>query len=801
MKKLSALAAAILCCISASAQVRIFGSITDRNTKEPLSYVNVAVYQAGSDSPLTGGFTDDDGRFTLYAPEGSYFLKATFLGYRDIEKAFSISDEDANKNLGRLVMSEDSKTIEEIEVVGQTSGMRLDIDKKVFSADQNLLSEGATASELLQNIPSVDVDTEGNVSLRNSSSVELWINGKPSGLSDTDKGEFLEMIPAESIESVELITNPSSKYDPEGNAGIINIVLKRSKKAGYYGNVSAGLQYRQGSPYPGGNLGANFAYSRDKIDLTLNANIRSRRHDRSNATYRESYAAAGDTTFMNSETHRANDRLNAFLKLGLTYHIDALNDLDFSTFGTIGQNWNSNNISYRYRYPGGDSARSRNTTGEGLMGFYSASLKYTHFFVKNVHELSFSADYFMRRRNTLNNYETRGNDPADYLFQRQTQNESGDTFSHQGDYFKLFGKDHKLEAGYKLNLAWTDSKDRTYDTEALVENGELYNPFSYFEQIYSLYANYAGKFDWFSFQAGLRGEETITRAISREDRTDRHYFKLFPSVYFSFALPKNNEIQLNYTRRIQRPRGRRINSYIDRTDPSNISYGNPLLMPEIGNVAEINYMKTWDRHTLTLGLFYRYTQDVIQQVSRLNAETDVMGTTYANITHSQNAGAEIIAKNRLFRNYLDLTTSVSAYYYQLGSNEEYDIAGSESFSWNARINANVKIVSWLSAQVNAYYNSPTIVAQGTRDHSYGIDLGLRASFLDKSLTVSFTVRDLLNSRRYNSLSTTYGSNFYQENVNTTIGRSFRLNISYNFGNMKKRFKQDRTSEEMTEEEY
>jgi hypothetical protein len=222
-------------------------------------------------------------------------------------------------------------------------------------------------------------------------------------------------------------------------------------------------------------------------------------------------------------------------------------------------------------------------------------------------------------------------------------------------------------------------------------------------------------------------------------------------------------------------------------------------MPEFANSVEINYLKNWERHTLSVGLFYRYTENVIQSVKRLT-DLGIMENTYENITYSQNAGAEIVAKNRLFNNYLDLTTSLSAYYYQLGANEEWDVAETNSFSWNARINANVKIISNLSAQITAYYNSPRIVAQGTVGDNYAMDLGLRANFLNKTLSLSLSVRDVLDSRTHTQ-NITWGENFYQENVNTTCGRSYRLTLTYNFGNMKakKQKKNENTNEDSGED--
>jgi len=435
------------------------------------------------------------------------------------------------------------------------------------------------------------------------------------------------------------------------------------------------------------------------------------------------------------------------------------------------------------------------------MGFYNVALDYRHQFEKDTHEISANLNYFGRQRNSNSSYLTKESGDINPLrtYELQTLNESNNSASVQVDYFNKFTKNSKFEAGLKGSLNFTESIDKTFDSiyidNTLIEDITKSNPFYYSEQIYAAYATYGNKFDWFSFQLGVRAEETITKANDLQ----RSYFQAFPSVYLSFELPKDNEIQVNYTRRINRPRGRRINNYIDRSDPTNISFGNPLLMPEFANSVEINYLKNWERHTLSVGLFYRYTENVIQSVKRLT-DLGIMENTYENITYSQNAGAEIVAKNRLFNNYLDLTTSLSAYYYQLGANEEWDVVETNSFSWNARINANVKIISNLSAQITAYYNSPRIVAQGTVGDNYAMDLGLRANFLNKTLSLSLSVRDVLDSRTHTQ-NITWGENFYQENANTTCGRSYRLTLTYNFGNMKakKQKKNENTNEDSGED--
>lgn len=761
--------------------LKISGTLIDKNSNEPFAYVNTALHQQSNNQLVTGALSDMDGKFELYAPAGKYTLTITFVGYKTVNKPITLSEEHPHVRLGKIILEEDTQLIKEIEVVGQKSAMQLDIDKKVFNVSDNILAEGASATDILENIPSVEVDTEGNVSLRNNSSVEIWINGKPSGLSDTDKGQVLEMLPAETIEKVELITNPSAKYNPEGSVGIINIVMKESHKGGYFGSVSAGTNYQEGNDYPGGNLGLNFNYNQGKWDFFLNAS--GRHHLRTNSSYnnRTSFDAGKDTTYLNQTSNNINRFYNGFLRTGFTYRIDKQNEIGMSAFGAYNHFDRSSLLHYTSLDQNKDTTATRNRTSNsmGYMAFYNGTIDYKHKFVADKEEITANLNYFGSCRSNNSDYhnwhDTDGNITQTSEF--QSQNSFRHSASAQVDYFNKFTPNSKFEVGGKASFDYRNSLDQSFD-ENHIEIAERNNPWLYIEQIYALYASYGNKIKWFGFQVGVRGEETVIDA----NNITRSYFQLFPSAYLSFQLPAANEIQANYTRRINRPRGQQLNSYVDRTDPTNVTYGNPWLMPEFSNNVELNYLKTWDLHTLSAGLYYSYTENVIQRVSKLN-EAGVMENTYENINYSHNAGVELIAKNRLFKNYLDLTTSITGYYYCLGENKEYNIARNENFSWNARINANVKILSNLSAQVTAYYNAPRLVAQGTVDHRYGLNAGIKASFLNKALSVNFTVNDILNSRS-NSLRTNYSDNFYQESANTSVGRSYRLSLSYNFGNMR-----------------
>ena len=796
--------------VAIAGNMTVSGRILDGTTNQPFDFVNVALYKQGSSEPVTGGFSDADGMFELHAEDGKYTFKATFLGYTTYSKDVASTPVLKHIRIGTVKLTEDAKQIAEVEVIGQGSSMKLDIDKRVFNVDQSIVGDGASAAEILENIPSVDVDTEGNVSLRNSSSVEIWINGKPSGLTDTDKGQILEMLPADAIKSVEVITNPSAKYNPEGNAGIINIVMKEGGQRGYFGSVTAGAIYREGSPYPGGQAGLNFTYNESKWSFNLNSNLRYNRRDRGSHLDRKNFTDL-ETTYLKQDSKSAFHRLNGFLRAGFNYNITTVDEIGVTAYGMMGGTRNKGNINYTDldAEQTVTKTRERITGTDGLIAFYDITANYKHSFIKDIHDISASVNYNGQIRNSESRYFTNAYQPDltpipdAKVRQRQTLDSKANNASAQIDYMNKVAKDHKIEAGLKADIKFSDSYDHTYDS-IFIKNREeedlsKYNPFNYSEQVYAAYINYAAKFNWFSLQVGLRCEETITNAKSIKDDFHRSYFQPFPSVYLGFDLGKSNTLQLSYTRRINRPRGNRINSFVDRSDPSNLRHGNPWLMPEFGNVVELNYLKDWEMHSLSASLFYNYTENVIQQVSRL-ITTNVMETTYENITHSQNAGAEIVAKNRLFKNYLDLTTTISAYYYQLGANEQYNIKRTDSFSWNARINANVKIISNLSAQVSAYYSSPRIVAQGTVDQSYGMDLGIKANFLKKKLSISFTVKDVLDSRKKGH-TITESTNFHQESYRTSCDRSYRLTLTYNFGDMKSKSKEKKDGDRNDNDDF
>ena len=818
-KKMSLLLTGMLLCLAPDIKGnetdgRIKGIVMDGELGGPLEFVTVQVKAKGSDKILQGAVTGSEGNYSIGGlKKGEYVVTFSYIGYEEVSKNISISSDNQILSLGELTLAEDANQLGEVEVVAKRPQMRFEIDRKVFDATQDIAAEGGSASDLLSNIPSVEVDNEGSVSLRGNSSVTIWINGKASGLTADNQADILDMMPAGDIKQVEVITNPSARYSPEGTAGIINIILKDDRKPGYYGSVKVGADTDGGYQASG-----NINYSSSKVDAYANLNYRNREFKGGGITSRLNTT---DNSFLDQTNDSKRQYNNWFGRFGATWHITKSDDLAFNVTGMTGGGDNSENIHYNSI----DSQKNtiytsdRITNGDSDMKMYNLELNYVHKFSENSNiDLMVSNNQWRRDGMNIFRQSTVYTDPsqtANPLYQTQENDIKDKTWEVQADYTNKISDMARIEAGYKGTFQRNASPVDTYTgttAEDIRQDESLYNRFLYNQDVHALYMTYGGKWDKLSYQAGLRGEywRVDTRSLDFDqefngkasETFEKDYFKLFPSAFISYALPKNNELQVNYTRRLRRPWGGQLNSFRNISDASNISFGNPELTPEYSHSFELNYIKSWESgHTLSLSGYYRSTDDVIQRIRFLNMEDNVMYTTSENVAKSQASGLEIVGKDKLFK-ILDLTTTVNLYYSKLDGfsylpqGAETPVIGDtdESFAWNVRMIANFSLPWGVSLQGTGNYNSKQLMAQGHREPNYSVDLGLRKSFLSDKLTLSINARDLLDSRKFRTV--TAGDGFWQDSENWRGGRRVGFTLTYNFGNMnKKKDKSKSRSEE------
>lgn len=793
--------------------INLTGTLKDAESGEAVPYASIALKQGNK--VLRGTMSNDAGAWEIVdVKPGDYSVEASLMGYVPATKQFRLSGKNKSVNLGTLTLSQDSKQLQEVEVVAQGSQARFEIDKKVFSVDQSIAAAGGDATEVLQGIPSVEVDPDGEISLRNSSSVEIWINGKPSGLDEENRAQVLEQMPAENIQSIEVITNPSAKYSPEGSSGIINIVLKKERKAGFYGSVNGGLNHDAHSDRVGGKLGTTLNFNVGKWDGNFNA------------TYRDNYRGdnfSSTRTFLNSDATPTSlllqDRFTRNRRQGfnvgsqLSYRLADNHSLSLTANFSDRDNDHYRSLDYERRDAATQSVTqsyNRISSGYNDQRFINTSLDHTW----NIDTLGTSLISSFSYSNYYSNKNYNYLQAASALDQNQISHNNNNTYEFKSD-FSRHRRKTIWEAGvnYKYvnrhNLSNVENRTGAF----YLTNPALRNDYHYSEALYAGYLSFGSRYHGFSYSLGLRGEYiSISNSTNDVSNPDKGYFEPFPTIFVSYALPADQEVQFNYTRRINRPRGHNLNSYRDLSDSSNISFGNPDLNPEFVSAFELNYIKQWEQHTFSASLYYHHTSDVIQRFQFL-ATTPAADTTlyssYLNLTRRNRVGAELVSKNTITR-WFNLTTTLNLYYDQLddcdftppatmliGSltplSPSIHLNGDEDFSWTVKALANLMFTRTFSGQLTANYNSEKIIAQGTQDGFFTLDLGLRKTFFNKRLSTSFTVRDLLYTRKI--VQRTSSEGYTQISTRRPFGPRFRLNLAYNFGNNKSKRRGSKRSDD------
>lgn len=834
MKKIVLLFLTVMMCASAAmAQGVLKGKVLDKSNSEALGFVSVVVTQKGSTKMVAGATSDVDGNFTINNLKyGTYTMTLSFVGYKDVKREFTLTAQDKRKSYAAIYMSEDAHLLNEVQVTGQRSTMKLEVDRKVFDVASNIANVGETASEVLDNIPSVEVDNDGNVSLRGNSSVEVWINGRSAGLTSDNMGQVLQQIPSETIDHIEVLDNPSAKFSAEGSSGIINIVLKKDRKAGYYGSVQAGADTRAGA-----NAGVNFNYSSSKWDAFVNVGYRHRENTGQSISEQRN-TKTGDYVNQNSDSRNLGN--NLFTRAGITYRLTD-ND-EFALTGMLmkgkRKSWNTAPYYYGNVTNGVDVPTHtlfRNTSNEGPMNMFHVDFNYRHTFREgHLINITGSRHKWMSDMNDL--YQDRdeyyapggGIASVNYRYQRRPMDIDNGGYEAKVEYENKISDAFKLEAGYngkfdKENTPNERWDDNTYEgTNAQINTAE-YNRFIYKSNTHAGYVTTNFKFGNFGLMAGLRGEywqiDTESRGYEQEkngeqgNRYKKDFFQLFPSVFMTYQITPSQQLQFNYARRLRRPWGGELNSFRNTSDATSTSFGNPELTPEYSNSFSLNYLKTWDQHSLLVSAYYRPTTDVIQRVNYRSEKNNMMYSTSMNVAKSTSEGVEITGKNKLF-SFLDLTTNVNVYYYKIdgfshqiaidsygnpvsdGTATEHQIITGQSqdrFTWNARMTASIKLPYDISIQTSGRYSSRQAITQGYRPASYMVDLGIKKNFFNRLFTLSINCRDLFDSRKWENF--TEGPDYTRYTLNKRGSRKVNFTLTWNFGNGSGSKKKGRNGEE------
>lgn len=761
-------------------QAWIRGTLVDEQ-KAPVPFGTVALLRTADSVLIAGVVADASGAFAVPTKPGRYVLKVSALSYRErMVSAVNVHEQDLQ--VGPLTLVAGAKRLDEVVVIGERSQMELGLDKRIFNVGKDLANAGGTASDILKNIPSVAVDGEGAVSLRGSNSVRILIDGKPSGLVSFKGGSGLQQLQGSLIERVEVITNPSARYEAEGMGGIINIVLKKERKEGINGSFDLITGYPS-------NFGAsaNVNYRRKNLNFFVNYTASFRNTPGRSSLYQEVYANDTTFTYRQNSTNRLKGQNNN-ARAGIDYFFTPKSILTASYTWRLSKGKRFADIQYLDYTPNTNTLQSttnrlQDETETEPNSEYVLSYKKT--FAREGHELTADVRYLdnWEKSDQFFTQKTRlpGGKPSGMptLLQRSLNDETEKQILVQVDYVQPFRKDGKLEGGLRLS-----SRDMTNNYTVTQQNSDntwtplpgLTNDFLYVEKINALYGIVSNKVRKFSYQLGLRAEWTdVTTTLKQtNDVNPRRYANLFPSVHATYNLPRQHALQLSYTRRVRRPQYNDLSPFMTFSDSRNFFSGNPDLNPEFTNAFELGHIKYVEKGSMSSSLYYRHTTGKVVRIRRVNEQGNST-TRPENLATEDAYGAEFVG-SYAFSTWWKLDGSVN-FFRALTDGGNLDASyQSDTYSWFTRLTSRFTILKNTDFQWRGNYEAPQQIPQGSRQAIATLDLSLSKDVLHANGTLVLNVIDVFNSRRYRSI--TEGANFYTES--SSQGRLRQINLTFNY---------------------
>lgn len=756
---------------------KAFGILRDSLTKAPLEFASVALLRLSDSIAVGGSLSDEKGHFSIPdIPAGRYRLRVTSIGYRNMDsRPFDITPREPEKDFGIVNMPPALRNLNEVTVTAERADFINALDRKVYNADQSITGAGGTAADILQNIPSVQVDIDGTVSLRGNENVTILIDGKPTSLGGGDLAALLQQLPAGSIEQVEVITNPSSRYEAEGMAGIINIKTKREKNVGVNGTLTGGIG--TGDKYNGSAL-LNRRGPKTNISAQYSFRNERRTFEGNSARY-NSYTEPASVYYSDSEGRNYNESHN--IRSGLDWFMNDYNTLSLTA--AYNQRFERRpDITY-YRFEGGtfpiESFYSQNNEHQVSEGG-EASLDYRHLFRGTKRELNMNATLSQNLRDETERYETGGSSDTET---RLSLNDGKFTVaSVQADYIHPFKDTSALEAGFRASLRENDNEVNTLvkDFDLFETDPRFTDHFIYEDQILAAYLQYGSKISVFNYMIGIRAEHSIINGNSESaDDFKKEYTDFFPSATIRYIAKKKDEWQLSYSRRINRPRNNSLNPFTDVEDTLNIRRGNPELEPEYVSALEFGYFKRIGDHSLSATVYYRYTDNMISRYRTLDTVTQVSLTTFENFASSEIMGFEFILRNQ-FGKLINSTTSFNLYRNTIdGGDNINEELKSENINWNVRSTVNVKLAPQTSLQITGNYTAPMKQPQGTFKGFSGVDAGIRHDFTKQKLTLNVNVSDIFDTRHFEMHNTGIGYTMDSKRKRET--RILNATLAWRFG--------------------
>jgi outer membrane receptor protein involved in Fe transport len=732
---------------------KIKGMLIDQTSKEPLPFATIGIYTE-KDSLVGGGISDEKGSYTVDAPYGKFYALIEFMGFEAQKtNVFTLSRENQNLDLGEIALSATASDLNEVVVQGEKTIMELSLDKRIFNVGKDLANAGGNASDILMNLPSVAVDPDGNVSLRGSSNVRILIDGKPSGLVSFKGSSGLRQLPANMVERVEVITNPSARYEAEGMAGVINIILKKDSKQGFNGS----FEVITGYPL---NLGftTNLNFRHNRINWFINYGVAYRKTPGISELYQEVYNEDGTTSILSQNNSSTVTAINNNLRGGLDYYFNENSVLTLSYLWRRSDARRITDIRYEDylnsfdNYLGYSLRRQDETEAEPNK---EAIINYKRTFAQKGHEFTSSFTYlnYWERSDQLFtefSYTPQGVAiPSEDLVQTSLNDEYENQYLLQMDYVKPIATKGKVETG--LRTSFREMKN-DYLVQEENETGDfvtlpgLDNIFLYNENILAAYGIVGNETGKFSYQGGLRAEYTDVETILLEtdERNPRTYTNLFPSAHVTYNLTEENAFQLSYSKRVRRPVYNDLSPYVTFSDQRNFFSGNPDLDPEFTDAFELGHIKYFDKATLFSTVYFRNTQDKIERIRRVQ-DDGFSVTAPVNLTGEKSFGVEFSGDYRV-KDWWKLDFNANFFHARIDASNIGQTELRKTYSWLFRQTSRFTFGESWDIQVRANYEARQKTAQGVRKGIFFMDLSASKRILEDRGTLILNVTDVFNSR-------------------------------------------------------
>lgn len=797
-------------------RITVKGTVLEKDSDFPLEYATIS-FTDTKGQLITGGVTDQSGKFAIEVAAGTYDMKIEFISYKSV--VLKKQNLDQNTAIPTVYLELDAASLGEVVVRAETTEVQIRLDKKVYNIGQDLTAGGATVSDALNNVPSVTVDVDGTIALRGSDNVKILINGKPSAIAGFGSTDALRQLPAEAIERVEVITSPSARYDAEGTAGILNIILKKEKTLGLNGSLSGSVS----SP-----LSTNF---------TGNINLRTKKFNVFNTTgyYYSDMPGSGrfdnhyfsrtgtdasgnpitvEPHFDRVKEERDNQRLRRGFNtnLGIEYFLTESSSLTASGFYRLGNNNNlTENGVLNFKNNDLKERNLRTEDADDDNSNFQAALNYENKFDSSGnHKLTADLQYERSKKNensfilneiTLPDYRRL---PSEDIYTKERRN----NYLAQIDYVKPIGEHAQFEAGYRGDFGKTETDYLLLQefgaTGNYYINDSISNIFTYEQNVNALYSQYGNKFGKFSFLLGLRFEHTVAKGkLNAENLTtttpvdmnfDKNYSGIFPTINLTYELHEGENLTLGYNRRINRPWRWFLNPFPSRSSETNIFQGNPDLDPAYSNAFDLGYMKRWKKLTLTSSIYYQYETDAFERVQQETGEVtsngvNVIRTLPINLSTNQRYGFELGLMYYPQR-WLSLNGSINYYLFKSDGFYNNINYGAENSSYYGRFSSKVKFPYKIEWQTNAFYRGPNQNAQTKSDGMFSIDMALSKDILDDNGTITFNASDLFDTRKRRSFTET--AFFTSDSEFQWRPRTFTLTFTYRFNQQKKQMRRQRT---------